>query len=215
MVAKRMITFKGETLCLGEWAKRCGVAVPVMIMRLRRWPLERAVTSPKGSQSPEPKKYNINGEWLTVKQMAERSGLSIVGIRSRMYKGMTPVEAMNHERRNRRKNVHGKMYELDGVTKNMTGWAEQVGVSLERMRQLLQKMSIREAVIGPRPPGKLGKRAETTVKLRGKKITVRELAEKAGVSKQVMRVRLKTMTPEEAVAMPARKRGRPRKEKTC
>lgn len=43
----RLITFRGETLCLAEWAGRVGVLPKTLGKRIRKWPLERALTTPK------------------------------------------------------------------------------------------------------------------------------------------------------------------------
>lgn len=50
----RLITFRGETLCLTDWANRIGVAPPTLKARLGAlgWPLEKALTRPSARQSP-------------------------------------------------------------------------------------------------------------------------------------------------------------------
>lgn len=40
----RRITFRGETLCLSEWAERLGISKSALAYRLQRWPLNRALT---------------------------------------------------------------------------------------------------------------------------------------------------------------------------
>ena len=41
------ITFAGETMCLGQWARRVGISKTGLRERLRRgWPLSRALTAP-------------------------------------------------------------------------------------------------------------------------------------------------------------------------
>ena len=42
----RMITFRDETLCLKDWAKRIGVDAKTIAYRLRKWPIETALTMP-------------------------------------------------------------------------------------------------------------------------------------------------------------------------
>lgn len=39
------ITFRGETMLQTDWAKRIGISDVALIVRLRRWPLERALTA--------------------------------------------------------------------------------------------------------------------------------------------------------------------------
>ena len=43
------ITFRGETLCLQDWAERIGIRFNTLIARLNRWPLERAMTEPRNT----------------------------------------------------------------------------------------------------------------------------------------------------------------------
>ena len=44
------VTFNGETLTVAEWAERIGVNRQTLIVRLRRWPIERALTEPLHSR---------------------------------------------------------------------------------------------------------------------------------------------------------------------
>jgi hypothetical protein len=44
----RLITFRGETLCLAAWAERVGLSIGTLGFRVRSgWPVERAITEPK------------------------------------------------------------------------------------------------------------------------------------------------------------------------
>jgi hypothetical protein len=45
--SNRNISFNGETLCLMEWAERLGLNVSSLAERLDKWPLEKALTTPK------------------------------------------------------------------------------------------------------------------------------------------------------------------------
>lgn len=42
----RFITFNSETLCLSDWATRIGIDSKSISYRLRRWPIELALTTP-------------------------------------------------------------------------------------------------------------------------------------------------------------------------
>lgn len=40
----RWITYNGETLCMADWARKCGISKPLLAYRLQAgWPLERAL----------------------------------------------------------------------------------------------------------------------------------------------------------------------------
>lgn len=43
----RYIEFKGETLTLTQWARKLSVDVSTLYERLKKWPLEKALTTPK------------------------------------------------------------------------------------------------------------------------------------------------------------------------
>lgn len=44
----RLISFRGKTLCLSEWARIVGVARSTLRDRLKNWSLKQALTTPKG-----------------------------------------------------------------------------------------------------------------------------------------------------------------------
>lgn len=43
----RLITFNGETKCLMDWAQQLGMDQASLAERLQKWPLEKAMTTPK------------------------------------------------------------------------------------------------------------------------------------------------------------------------
>jgi len=49
----RWIEFNGERLTLTDWAQRLGIAPTNVAARLERWPLERALTEPRGRFGPK------------------------------------------------------------------------------------------------------------------------------------------------------------------
>lgn len=49
----RLITFRGETLPLREWARRIGIDKNSLKDRLKRWPLHEALTEPANVNRPK------------------------------------------------------------------------------------------------------------------------------------------------------------------
>jgi hypothetical protein len=48
-----LVTWDGETLPVGDWADRFGIHPNSMKRRLRLWPIERAMTEPRGKFGPK------------------------------------------------------------------------------------------------------------------------------------------------------------------
>ena len=53
--ATRFIEFNGERLCKTDWARRIGITPFALNERLRKWPIERALTAPHGPFGPKPR----------------------------------------------------------------------------------------------------------------------------------------------------------------
>lgn len=88
-----LVTHKGETLTVSQWAERLGVNYITLLYRLRRGiPLERALQSGscrKGRRGS--KVISYEGETMTVSQWAERIGVSYGVLLSRVKRGV-PLE---------------------------------------------------------------------------------------------------------------------------
>lgn len=50
--SRREISFNGKTLCLSEWGFELGISHAAMATRLKKWPIERALTEPRGKTGP-------------------------------------------------------------------------------------------------------------------------------------------------------------------
>ncbi|AQS48095.1 hypothetical protein BMG03_10000 [Thioclava nitratireducens] len=106
-------TYKGETLTIGEWSKKVGLAAGVIRARMRNgWTFERAITTSvvearlqarekrserikeamKGrtwARGTPPRMITHEGETLTLGEWAERLGVTKQTIRKRLAKGLT------------------------------------------------------------------------------------------------------------------------------
>ena len=49
----KTINFNGEVMCKADWAKRLGITPFALNERLRKWPIERALTAPHGPFGPK------------------------------------------------------------------------------------------------------------------------------------------------------------------
>lgn len=98
----REITFEGQTFNITEWAARLGLNFNTLSMRLHLgWPLERALTQPRGVRPGERRPrgrrggrtLEHDGRTMTVKQWAAHLGLHANSIRHRLAMGY-PIEAV-------------------------------------------------------------------------------------------------------------------------
>lgn len=126
-----------------------------------------------------PKRYHYRGRLLTLKQIAERTGVSPKTLGARIRRGMTPEEAAHG--RMRRKPM---ICELDGVTYTVQELAKMSGVAVTTIRWRLENGATVEEAI----------RKESRAKLypyHGREITIREAAGIAGVSADALKARMR------------------------
>ena len=101
---RRGVVIGGERLAIREWAERTGIPANVISNRLNRgWTPERAVGTPaRKRRGPDLEEITVGGETLTVHGWAERTGIPVVTISSRLNCGWTPERAVGTPVRPRR-----------------------------------------------------------------------------------------------------------------
>lgn len=93
-----LLTVRGETLHVAEWARRAGLDRSTICHRLRRgWSSERAVSSEKATGHPPPRFIEVEGERLSILEWARRLGVSPFLIRTRLHRGWSEVDAVTLE----------------------------------------------------------------------------------------------------------------------
>lgn len=94
-----ILTYKGESKTLSQWARHLGISYRTIHHRYRRgWTIEEIMTTPQGSRrdKPSPKSlwFNYRGKKKTLKQLSEISGIKTATILHRIQKqGMNAEEA--------------------------------------------------------------------------------------------------------------------------
>lgn len=83
----RFVTYKGETLIVSEWARRVGIGVDTLLVRLDAgWSVDDAMTRPTWNQ----KSITYRGKTLTVQEWSRQTGISRRTIADRLSKGWPP-----------------------------------------------------------------------------------------------------------------------------
>jgi uncharacterized protein (DUF433 family) len=81
------VTHQGETLTVSEWARRSGIEVDTLLVRLNAgWSVEDALTRPPWNQ----KKITFAEKTLSVPDWARLTGITRRTIAARLAKGLPP-----------------------------------------------------------------------------------------------------------------------------
>ena len=80
----RNYTFRGETLCIADWAARLGISLTAMKVRFNRWPVEKAICSPVRIQM---RWLLFRGERKNIADWSRCLGLPEGTIRNRLQRG--------------------------------------------------------------------------------------------------------------------------------
>jgi len=86
----RMLTYKGETLCLLDWAKRLGITHSTLRVRLDQWTIEKALTEP--ATPPKESTSRIishDGCTLSVKEWAIKLEMPYSTLCYRLRQGLS------------------------------------------------------------------------------------------------------------------------------
>lgn len=104
-------TYGGETLTVREWADKCGLRECTMRARLKKWPIEKAVSvkfkhrHKKGATRYNAMKYEANGMSMTLPQWSEFLGTGKTTLDNRLKKRGTERALTTPLRKKRKKNA--------------------------------------------------------------------------------------------------------------
>lgn len=92
------LTFKGETLCVTEWAERTGLNRDMIQGRLRKgWSIERTLTEHSGAwlrNNPHTRFITLDGQTKSLAEWAELTGLGATTITFRLKSGWSTGKAL-------------------------------------------------------------------------------------------------------------------------
>jgi len=84
----QFVEFNGERLCVSEWAERLGMTPNSLTLRLKRWPLERALTESVGSNKLL---YTINETTKTLGEWCHEYGVDYATMYHRIIYHSEPI----------------------------------------------------------------------------------------------------------------------------
>lgn len=92
-----LLTYEGETRCVGEWARKYGLRTPVLWSRIfkSKWPLRKALTAPLKTN----KIHFFDGKKRDLKEIAEITGIGYECLADRIRKGQSLKMAVKDQRR--------------------------------------------------------------------------------------------------------------------
>lgn len=130
------LTIDGETRIVAEWARISGVHPQTIVNRHRSGYSDRDAVFGKDARFSENsnsrKRYDLNGEQLTVAQLAKRAGLPDQVVRQRVKYGWPIGEVMSATmHRNRKSLTHA------GETLSIPEWAIRTGIPQNHIRNRL------------------------------------------------------------------------------
>ncbi len=94
--ATKYYEFQDKRMILSDWAKKTGIPENTLYQRLNRtkWTVEEAFTIPiggmpqkSGYSQPQSRKLTFNGESLSLKQWAAKTGIPLSTLKQRAKKG--------------------------------------------------------------------------------------------------------------------------------
>lgn len=148
-----LLTFKGETKLISEWAEEYGISKKILRGRLSGgWPLEEALSTKAGlgGRLRNLQEITFNGETKPVIKWAEQYGIPQSLLHQRLRLGwsieraLTPpdkVESLNKEaQRKRAGKLQKNFLTFNGETKLICEWAEQYGIPRTTLRVRLLRL---------------------------------------------------------------------------
>jgi lambda repressor-like predicted transcriptional regulator len=192
-----MITLKGKTQSIAEWAGETGIAAVTIYARLTKgWPPEAVLKPPKPVSGVI--RVELDGRQRTLSEWSSLTGLNPDTIYGRLRRGWPAKEAISRPAPMRA----GRNLTVEGETRTIAGWSRQTGITSATIAWRLQRgWSAEKAILTPptRP-----RPMRTEIALRGKAQSMAAWARESGVAQSTIRMRLgMDWSAEDAIFTPA------------
>jgi len=142
VVTPKIIKYKGQALTIPQWAKKLGIPYPRLHRRLHDYTVAQAFDP----GYPPITKYTHQEQTLTLREWAKKRGISVGLLRGRLTRGMPFAKALSPC------GLPSKdiFITFQGKTLNMSQWGVKLGLTRERVRQLLLKYPPEIALLPPK-----------------------------------------------------------------
>lgn len=142
----RKLTAHGLTMTLHQWHLATGLPMTTLYYRLQAgWPPEEVVDpdSPRRSGAPIKHRVGVGGETLTLREVAERAGVTYGAILKRRMRGEPPERLAGQFR-------YAKTYQYNGESLTLREWAQRQGMDERTLRwRLAQGWTVGDALTSP------------------------------------------------------------------
>ena len=184
-----LITYKGKTKCISDWAKEFGLSRSTFRGRLARdWPMERIESEAiHVRMGREQKLIGYKGQYKTMREWAEEFGLNYDTFRRRFRSGWSIKEIESTPAVARAQ----KLISYKGKKQNASEWAKEFGLSFETFygrRELGWSMERIESEAVQYSRCKL-------ITYKGKTQSSKQWAEEFGLDKNTFRYRYRSGWP--------------------
>lgn len=140
----KVITYKGRTRTVKEWARDIGLSEDTVISRIKSgWSVAKAITTPKVKSPKIPKDpfadqmVSANGWTRSVREWCRVSNLDYYTIKYRLDSGWPIEEAVTlppHSSYRKK----GQLYEWKGEKLTLVQWSEILGIPPNTLRYRLK-----------------------------------------------------------------------------
>jgi len=223
-VNPKTITYDGRTQTIREWSVELNIPTVTIYRRLAYGITNPEVLLCADTLAAEGEGIEYNGKICLVKELAESIGISSSALHERL-RFVSIKEALSPDYikppQPPKEQFFGYFYTVNGETLRMADWSKKLGVTREAIGQRLtryppdialdpekwanRQIKSNHGIKGRKGYGRDNKRvyvespSERTITVGGETMTVRQWADKLGISYDRMRKRFQNFAPDDAI----------------
>lgn len=124
-IRARQFSYNGETHTATEWARKCGITVAAMRLRIKTNGICEKTFQARSDSRAKVKRYKYKGRNLTIKELAKLAGRCEFTVRQRLRRNMSIAKALEATDLRKKKE---QAYSYRGKTKSLSDWSKELGV---------------------------------------------------------------------------------------